>query len=366
MSDAAAAKEMIRVEGDLTDQTGREMFAAAQGCIRRKACEITVDLSSVKNMDSLGGAWLGRLMANARLKKVNVEISGATGQAAELLDMLAPTLSAEPAPGTRRIGLFEDIGGTFLNALSEAREAFELVIEAVYWAVIGPLTGKGLRIENTLDEMHEMGVRAVGIVCLINFLLGLIIAMLSIAQVEPFGLGIYVATVVVIGFARELGAVMTAVVVSARSGAAIAAEMATMVVQEEIDSLRGMGLNPARFLVAPKLVAMIAVMPCLTVLAMFSGVAGGTLVGVVLLKISTNLWLQQTQTYLKAGDIAQGLIKCVVFAFVITLVGCHNGLRVKGGARGVGLATTRSVVMDIFFIIVADMIFAILFYFVFK
>lgn len=365
MSDTVE-KELIRVEGDLTDQTGRELFTAAQGCIRRKIRSLVIDLSSVGRMDSLGGAWLGRLMVRARTQKVNVEIAGASGQVAELIELLEPTLTREPPPKPRRIGLFEGIGGACINAAAEIREALGLIIEAIYWAIIAPLTGRGLRIETALEEMHEMGVRAVGIVCLINFLLGLIIALLSIAQVEPFGLGIYVATVVVIGFARELGAVMTAVVVSARSGAAIAAEMATMVVQEEIDSLRGMGFNPVRFLVAPKLVALVLVMPCLTVLAMFSGVAGGTVVGVALLKISTDLWLKQTQAFLKAGDIMQGLIKSFVFAFLITLIGCHNGLRVKGGARGVGQATTRSVVMDIFFIIVADMVFAILFYFVLK
>ena len=209
-----------------------------------------------------------------------------------------------------------------------------------------------------------MGVRGLRINCLMNFLLGMIIAMLSAAQLEQFGAGIYVADLIMIAFARELAAIMTAVVVSARTGAAIAAELATMRVQEEIDALRGMGLKVAQFLVAPKLLALLLVMPCLVAMGMVSGILGASIWGIWVMGFSVDAWYTQTVNAAQMGDLLQGMLKTFFFAVMIVLVGCHNGLRVRGGSRGVGLMTTRSVVMDIFFIIVIDMVFAAIFYYV--
>jgi phospholipid/cholesterol/gamma-HCH transport system permease protein len=187
---------------------------------------------------------------------------------------------------------------------------------------------------------------------------------MSAAQLREFGLGIYVANLVMIGFTRELAAIMTAVVISARTGAAIAAELATMKVQEEIDALRGMGLHVPQFLVAPKLLALLIVQPCLTAIGMIAGLAGGMVWGVFVLEINAGAWLAQSRDAVTVRDISQGMFKSLAFAVVIVLIGCHNGLRVKGGSRGVGLMTTRSVVMDIFAIVVIDMMFALLFYYV--
>ncbi|NJL72378.1 MAG: ABC transporter permease [Candidatus Competibacteraceae bacterium] len=149
-----------------------------------------------------------------------------------------------------------------------------------------------------------------------------------------------------------------------RTGAAITAELATMKVQEEIDALRGMGLNVTQFLVAPKLLALIIVMPCLVVLGLFSGIFGGFLWGVLVLKFPPVVWINQTIAAAHAPELFEGLFKSLFFAIGIALIGCHNGLRVKGGSRGVGLMTTRSVVMDIFMIICVDMTFATMFYYV--
>jgi phospholipid/cholesterol/gamma-HCH transport system permease protein len=209
-----------------------------------------------------------------------------------------------------------------------------------------------------------MGVHAIKINFLMNLLLGLIIAMLSAAQLRQVGLDIYVADLTIIAFSRELAAVMTAVVVAARTGAAITAELATMTVQEEIDALRGMGLKVPQFLVAPKILALLIVMPCLTALGMVAGVLGGCIWGIPVLGIESVVWFRETINAADLGDVCQGLLKSLCFAVTIVLVGCHNGLRVTGGSRGVGLMTTRSVVMDIFAIIVIDMAFAVIFYYV--
>lgn len=349
---------------ELNQDTGRDLLAAVRERIADGATAVTLDLASTKRMDTRGGAWLLEI---ARLiRRVDGELSyeGQSGSVAEFMELIGPGLEAAGDRRKKQDGIFEEIGGRGLGVLDEARDFLNLIIDAIYWTFIGPVEGRGLRWGLVVNELYEMGVRALWINSLMNFLLGLIIAMLSAAQLRQVGLDIFVADLTVISFARELAAVMTAVVVAARTGAAIAAELATMKVQEEIDALRGMGLKVPQFLVAPRVIALVVAMPCLTAIGMVMGVLGGATWGVPVLGISMSVWMRQTLNAAMMGDIVQGLIKSVCFAVAIVLVGCHNGLRVRGGARGVGLMTTRAVVMDVFLIIMIDMVFAVVFYYV--
>ncbi len=354
----------IEAPSELNQDTGRDLLSAALQQPLNAGDELVIDLQQTSRMDSRGGAWLIHIADELRRKKAAFRLEGQAGEVADFVEMIAPGL--ETPPPTRRVGLgfVERVGDRCFRVWSEARDFANLTADAVYWTLIGPLEGRRFRWGLFIDEIHEMGVRGVQINLLMNFLLGLIIAMLSAAQLDRYGVGIYVADLIVIAFARELAALMTAVVVSARTGAAIAAELATMQVQEEIDALRGMGLNVPQFLVAPKVLALLVVMPCLTVMGMIAGVAGGSLWGTFMLGFRLDMWLHETHAATDYSDIFQGLLKALVFAVMIVLVGCHNGLRVRGGSRGVGLMTTRAVVMDIFFIVVIDMIFAVIFYYV--
>jgi phospholipid/cholesterol/gamma-HCH transport system permease protein len=157
---------------------------------------------------------------------------------------------------------------------------------------------------------------------------------------------------------------MTAIIVTARSGSAITAELATMVVQEEIDALKSMGFNTAQFLVVPKFWAMLVAMPALTLLAMFAGTIGGLEMGVLHLGIDAHAWSRETLAWVSMRDLVQGFSKSLVFGATIVFTGCHNGLRVHGGAQGVGVATTRAVVTDVVCIVIWDLLFALLFEFV--
>ncbi len=355
----------VRCPETLDQDTGRTLFEVVCGK-KVVPADVEIDLSATLSMDSFGGAWILRIAEQLRNGGKTAVCVGAAGDVAAFMDMLEPGMQ-RPATDTRvDTVLFEEFGGEVINFTKEFREFLELCIDAIYWTLVAPLEGRGFRFGAFLDELHEMGVRAVRIVCLMNFLLGLIIAMLSAKQVEAFGLQIFVANLVVIAFARELAAVMTATVVSARTGAAIAAEIATMEVQEEIDALRGMGISVTQYLVAPKLLAMIVALPCLTVLGMFSGILGGTLWGIGVLGFQPSIWYEQTLGATSMGDIGQGLLKSLFFAVAIALIGCHNGFRVTGGSRGVGRMTTRAVVMDIFTLIVIDIIFASFFYYIMK
>jgi phospholipid/cholesterol/gamma-HCH transport system permease protein len=347
----------------LDESTGAELYKQVRSSGVSKGEQIVIDLAETETMDSRGGAWLVRVSDFVRLKKGEVAFEGAGDQVKGFMALLEPALVNPAAKPEYSWHPLESFGGVLIDVWSELRDFGNLLVDTVYWTAIAPFEGKGFRWESMLEEVHEMGVRAVKINCLMNFLLGLIIAMLSAAQVAEFGLGIFVSYLIMIGFARELAALMTALVVSARTGAAISAELATMKVQEEIDALNGMGLNVAQFLIAPKLVALLLVMPCLTVMGMICGILGGAVWGVFVLDYDAYTWFNNTLQAADFGDIMQGITKSLVFAVMIVMVGCHNGLRVTGGSRGVGLMTTRAVVMDIFFLIVIDMIFALVFYY---
>jgi len=355
-----------RIEGppELNQDSGRALLDAAHNQHVKKGETLVLDLATTESMDSRGGAWLMAIADYVHNHHAEFRWEGEQKMVADFIQLIEPSLKAQARGRGMAMGIIERIGATTLKVYAEFKDAVNLTVDAIYWTLIGPFEGRGFRWGFFFDEMHEMGVRAIRVNIVMNFLLGLTIAMLSAAQVADFGLGIYVADLIIIGFARELAALMTAVVVSARTGAAIAAEIATMEVQEEIDALRGMGLNTTQFLVAPKLLALIVVMPILVSLGVIAGIIGGAIWGIFILGFPSDAWFHETFNAADLSDFTQGMIKALSFAVIIVMVGCHNGFRVTGGSRGVGLMTTRAVVMDIFFIVLIDMCFAVLFYYV--
>lgn len=348
----------------LDHTTGHDLYETIRHERLHRDDTLVLDFGSTRAMDSLGGAWLVKIAEHAHRHHAELACENARDEVAEFLDLIGPGMASATGVRPPHQDLLDRTTDAVYGMVDEARDFGALLVDALYWMLIAPFEGRGFRVGSLLEEMYEMGVRAVRITFLMNFLLGLTIAMLSAAQIAGLGLGIYVANLVVIGFARELAALMTAIVVSARTGAAITAELATMKVQEEIDALRGMGLNVAQFLVAPKLMSLVLVMPCLVVIGLIAGVMGGAVWGILVLGFAPDAWFRQTVEALGFDDVSQGLLKSFFFANAIVFVGCHNGLRVRGGSRGVGLMTTRAVVMDIFLIVVIDMVFATLFYYV--
>ena len=345
----------------LDNESGQALFDEVAADGYDAETEFVLDLSATERMDTLGGAWLMEIATYLQEHDSQIRWEGAQGHVAEFLDLIEPGLKSKPPAPEPTPGFLARVGARALHIFGEARQLGGLIVDAIYWTFLAFWDGRGFRWGILLDELHEMGVRAIGINFLMNFLLGLIVTMLSAAQLEAFGGSIYVADLLVIAFARELGVIMTATVVSARTGAAIAAELATMKVQEEIDALRGMGLNTSQFLVAPKVVALLICMPALVTLGIIAGVSGGSLWALTVMEMDYEAWTRQLLNAADLSDFFQGYLKAIIFAIVIVLIGCHNGLRVTGGSRGVGLMTTRAVVWDIFAIITIDMIFAAFF-----
>ena len=254
-------------------------------------------------------------------------------------------------------------GRLTLNAAYAACRACVLIVDTAQWSLIQPLRGKGLRVRSTLLHFVQYGVDSLPIVGLISFLIGAIMAMQTAYQLARFGATQYVANLVSVAAIRELAPLMTAILLTGRSGSAITAEIGTMKVAEEIDALEVMGLNSVKYLVVPKYIAMVVMMPCLTLLSDMAGIVGGAVFGAGQLDQAFSMYATATSEALVMKDISTGLIKSVVFGAVITTVGCYEGFAVRGGAEGVGKATTSSVVVSIFSVIVADLFFTALFYY---
>lgn len=237
-----------------------------------------------------------------------------------------------------------------------------LLVDALYWTVVAPFQGRGLRFRSAIRHAVAHGYDAVPIVVFISGLVGLIMALQGAYAMRGFGVVTYVPDLVAVAMTRELGPLMTAIVLSGRSGSAFAAEIGTMVVAEEIDALKTMGLNPVKFLVVPKVLAMAIMTPVLSLIADLAGITGGWLVSRLQLGLTTQLYVDRSIDALVWRDVWSGEVKAAIFALIIAAVGSYYGFHVRGGAEGVGRSTTATVVTSIFLVIVADGVFTLIFY----
>ena len=256
------------------------------------------------------------------------------------------------------------IGGGVTDALAYVGSLASLGGRAAYDSFIGPFLGKPVRLQRAVSQAMDVGVRALPILSLITFFIGLILALQGAYELRRFGAINYVAATVAISMTRELGPLITAIVVIGRSGSSFAAEIGTMRVTEEIDALETMAISPVDFLVAPKFVAMVVMVPCLTIWANAMGILGGSLFGVWQAGFTFVRYMQVSVDALILRDITTGLMKSVIFGATITAVGCLEGLSTGVGAEQVGRATTAAVVKSIFLVILEDVVFTALFFFV--
>jgi phospholipid/cholesterol/gamma-HCH transport system permease protein len=236
-----------------------------------------------------------------------------------------------------------------------------LLSKTVFWLFIPPL-----RRRQTLEQMNKIGVASLPIVLLISLFTGMVLALQSAYQMQKAAAEMYIASLVALSLTRELGPVLTALIVAGRCGAAITAEVGTMKVTEQVDALETLSANPIKYLVVPRFLALFIMVPLLTLYADFFGIVGGYLIGVGKLNITHFMYVKMTFDPLALKDVTTGLIKSISFAVIICIISCLEGLRTEGGAEGVGRATTSSVVRSFILIIVADCFFTALFYFVMR
>jgi len=254
----------------------------------------------------------------------------------------------------------EGLGRATLSGVKELGYAAALFFESVYWLILGRRWRQPVRMSSVVAEMMQIGIRALPIVTVLSGTIGIMLAIQGIYTLRLFGAESRVTVGVALSITREFASLITGILVAGRSGSALAARLGTMNINQEIDALRVMGINPVRFLVAPSLVAMMVMVPLLTFWAMIVGLFGaGVYIGIDL-GMSLGAYVDEVLNVTSVNDLIHGLGKSVIFAALITMVAVVNGASVTGGAEGVGRATTRSVVQAIAAILITDMLFVFL------
>jgi phospholipid/cholesterol/gamma-HCH transport system permease protein len=255
------------------------------------------------------------------------------------------------------VAAFERIGRAALNGVQEFGYAAALFAESVYWLLRGRRWRQPVRLTSVVAEMMEVGVLAIPIVSILSLTIGIMLAIQGIHTLRLFGAESRVTVGIALSITREFAPLITGILVAGRSGSALAARLGTMNINQEIDALRVMGINPVRFLVAPSLVAMVIMVPALTFWSDVIGLFGaGVYVGIEL-GMSMAAYTDRVFEVVTVDDLMHGIGKSFIFAALITLVAVVNGATVTGGAEGVGRATTRSVVQAIAAILITDMVF---------
>ena len=267
-----------------------------------------------------------------------------------------PCLHPPPAP----IGILDEIGRETLGVVAD-NHGLDFIGDVALAGTNAIRAPRSINWRDVPRLVERAGADSVPIVLVINFLVGLVTAFQAAVQLKQFGANIFVADLVGLSVTRELGPLMTAIIVAGRSGAAFSAELGTMRVSEEIDALRTLGLDPYAFLVLPRIITLVLVLPLLTILADVIAIAGGLLVAMLGLDITANAYLIETRKAVELWDVFSGCLKTMFFGLSIALIACQRGLATRGGAEGVGRATTSAVVMSLFAIVVVDAIFTVLF-----
>jgi len=326
----------------------------------RRPAQIEIDLAQVEYLDSSGALALIILEKEAKQKDISCRFVNATEEAQRILGLIdAEEMDRPPLRQETRLNFFEFLGKTSLELGNEGYSLlgfFGKLLTSLVYLFFRP---RQVRWGEVLVYMQRTGVEALPILGMMSLLMGLVLAFMSSFTLREFGAMIYVAALVDVAFARELGSLLTGILIAGRSGSSFAAEIGTMKVNEEVDALEVMGFEPVRFLAVPKVLATMFVMPVLTLYSMLFGILGGFLAAVTLLDLTIFTYVNETRKALEMFDIFYSLFKSVIYGMIIATIGCQRGFQVRGGAQEVGTATTSAVVAGLFLIIVAAAILAI-------
>ncbi len=322
----------------------------------------------VFDADALGDWDTGLITALVAIQQ-SADANGITIDDAGLPDgarqLVALAFAVKEREGARRKvvhkSLPERVGDFVLEVIDDAEELLAFVGE-LFLSFIRLLRGKATyRRSDVLQYIQEAGAEALPIVSLISFLIGMIFAFVGVKQLNLFGAGIYTADLVAVAMVREMSAIMTGIIMAGRTGAAYAAQIGTMKVNEEVDALTTLGIDPTDFLVTPRVIALIVMMPLLTMYASLMGILGGTTVGMVMLDVGLVQYTQQTINAVNLDSLFGGLFKSVVYGSLVAIAGCNQGMACGSSAMAVGQATTKAVVMGIVLIVVSASILTVIY-----
>jgi phospholipid/cholesterol/gamma-HCH transport system permease protein len=360
-------REPGRADLQLSGQLSlRGAFAAMEqirALVDESLSHVQLDLSRLRSLDAASAALLVGLRDELRQHGFDVDLSGANARVEAILELVASRPEGVTArERTPYPGAIEQVGRETVHLYQFALEGFDFIGRTVV-ATLGAIQNpRRIPWRSVLSLMERAGADALPIIALITFLVGLVSAFQGAITLHRYGADIFVADGIAIGVTREFGPLMVAIVAAGRSGAAFAAEIGTMKVSEEVDALRTIGLDPFPYLVLPRVLALSAMVPILTLLGDAVAIMGGATVGVLGLDLTFASYMTETRLRLTFWNIATGLVKSLSFAIAIGLIGCKWGLDTRGGAEGVGRSTTSAVVTMLFSLVIIDAAWTLVFY----
>ncbi len=362
---AEADRLILTAGGSWTVRQAAEIDRTLRGVAPGDARSAVLDLSQLTGFDS-AGAWLvRRTLRDLQGRGLAIELRGL---ADTYLPLLRVVETAEKGCGEHR-SPFGNYGRAMIERIGRATVEFGSEAQALLtfygMTILGYLAvlrrPKSLRMVSLVNQIEQTGLNAIPIVCLLSFLIGIVIAYVGADQLRRFGAEIFTVNLLGVIMLREIGVLLTAIMIAGRSGSAFTAQIGTMQVNEEIDAMRTLGLDPTEVLILPRVNGLLITLPILAFLSNCAGLLGGAVMATAVLDVTFVQFIHQLQSVVTLNHFFVGMIKAPVFAFIIAIVGCYEGMRVSGSAESVGRMTTKSVVTSIFLVIIADAVFSILF-----
>ena len=324
----------------------------------------SIDISALSHLDTAGAWFLVDQQLQSKQRGLLLEIEGATSAQAQLIKTVELNMPPETQPQLARPSIADRLEVFGKKIARGFRMAVELI--SFLGQVIATLGGiirhpSRLRLTSVVHHCQEIGVSAVPIVALMAFLIGVVLAFQGSAQLRQFGAEVFVVDLIAISILRELGILLTSIIVAGRSGSAFTASIGSMKMREEIDAMRTLGLDPVTILVVPRVLALMLMLPALGLIADISGLVGGALMSWIELGVSPNVFQTRLVSNTDVWHFGVGMIKAPFFALIIGIIGCYQGMNVGGNAESLGRLTSASVVLSIFMVIVVDAVFSIFF-----
>lgn len=353
---------LLKLQGALNLQTAEKALSELSSLIKSGE-KLSLDLGDVSYIDGQGVAVIIELKARCAARKAGFEIAAKSAVCEKMLGLINTDKILPELPVYRRqAGFLEQIGGATIAIYEDLKEIVRFVGDCsiMIWEAI--LSPSKIRWRAVLTTLESTGVEALPIVCMIQFMIGVILTVLGKSVLGMYGATAFIPDLVAIALAQELGPLITAVVLAGRSGAAYAAEIGTMQVSEEIDALRSMGFEPGHFLVLPKMMAAGIAMPCLLIFGNIVALIGSVIMCLLTTDVTLPAYVREVYKAVSFSMFTEGLIKAFFFAVLIAGISCMRGMQVRGGAESVGRCTTAAVVSGIFITILTDALFTILFH----
>lgn len=364
-SEAGSGGTRLSLAGSWTIEASRAIEDAAAKLVEaaKGARLVVLDLARVERMDTAGAWLIDRARADLETAGIASQFEGVRPEYATLLDEAKyRAFDAPAAPrGNPVLGLLNSVGKSVVDLGKDLYEGTGFLGETIVSIGRGLVSPRRFRITSLIYHIENFGLRSVPIIALINFLVGCIVAQQGIFQLRTFGAETFAVDLIGILILRELGVLLTSIMIAGRSGSAITAEIGSMKMREEIDALKVMGLSPIDVLVAPRVLALVIALPLLTFLADMAAIFGGLVVAWAYAGLSPEAFLSRLQLAISFNTFAVGIIKAPFMALVISLIGTLEGLKVQGSAESLGRQVTSSVVKGIFMVIVVDGLFAMFF-----